>query len=863
MPLKTAQQSAKARKQQYMERLRADPIKYAEYKEKEKVRYQNRKEKLKPKTERGKRQQRKGWREAQERCRAKRKAMSEATNNTPPETPIHQEPLTPVFQFPTSLTTPTTSATVSAERKQRGRKKVRKDRSQAYRTIAKLKLALAKETARAEKYRKRFQRGQKKSSTAVATPRRKTNEMIGKANVSSAVKKTLLFHNVLCQSIRAKHAKTASDKEKQILTKLVTSELLRKYKLAKLCREETGVSAKRMRSAVGGFMEYSRKTYHSVSARCRQTVAKFLERDDNSRITTGRNDTVSRKGEKKQRRLLTETLQNLHAKFVKENPLNVLSYATFCLLRPYWIVAPNKRDRETCLCKIHENGNLVISRLVQMKLLPSSSINVEACVKLALCETSTQACYERRCETCASQLSIMPPAVVDNHTTFTWFQWESVTEEKMIKGKQVRLKKTVKVEKRGTAEDLWAVFQTMLKKLCWHIFVIRHQFTEYRAMKEGCDQYTCVMVIDFSENYTCEQARAVQSSHFGASNSQVSLHTGVAYMSDKMVSFCSLSDCTRHDPAAIWTLLLPVLNHIKAISPNVRHLHIWSDGPTTQYRNKQNFFLASVFIPKLGFSLSTWNFFEAGHGKGPADAVGGVLKRTADQTVDHGVCSITSAGDLLKILSEKTSVTMFSVKEEEMNKIDVMLPKTLKPVAGTMKLHQLQILQEHSLSCRNFSCFCAKPHACECFDAVHVNFPTVPHNQPDTTAHQSTTVRTTNEDSDDETADHTAEVPDPTSGLSDSSPQSLPVVGDWCLVVYDGQVYVGKVTDTEEEGGECEVSTLKCTGNNRFVYPAKEDKIWYSKADILITVTEPHYVSKRVLALDDVAFEAYNARLNN
>jgi len=32
----------------------------------------------------------------------------------------------------------------------------------------------------------------------------------------------------------------------------------------------------------------------------------------------------------------------------------------------------------------------------------------------------------------------------------------------------------------------------------------------------------------------------------------------------------------------------------------------------------------------------TWNFFEASHGKGAADGVGGVLKRTSDRLVKQG-----------------------------------------------------------------------------------------------------------------------------------------------------------------------------------------------------------------------------------
>ena len=43
-----------------------------------------------------------------------------------------------------------------------------------------------------------------------------------------------------------------------------------------------------------------------------------------------------------------------------------------------------------------------------------------------------------------------------------------------------------------------------------------------------------------------------------------------------------------------------------------------------------------MFLSFFSGTNSTWNFFEASHGKGAADGVGGVLKRTADQIVKQG-----------------------------------------------------------------------------------------------------------------------------------------------------------------------------------------------------------------------------------
>jgi hypothetical protein len=43
------------------------------------------------------------------------------------------------------------------------------------------------------------------------------------------------------------------------------------------------------------------------------------------------------------------------------------------------------------------------------------------------------------------------------------------------------------------------------------------------------------------------------------------------------------------------------------------------------------------FIKKHKTTAGTWNLHEAGHGKGEADDIGGVLKRTTDRLVVQGV----------------------------------------------------------------------------------------------------------------------------------------------------------------------------------------------------------------------------------
>lgn len=149
--------------------------------------------------------------------------------------------------------------------------------------------------------------------------------------------------------------------------------------------------------------------------------------------------------------------------------------------------------------------------------------------------------------------------------------------------------------------------------------------------------------VDFSENYALKYAEEVQSFHFAGSRSQVSLHTAVIYTHDfttgsiKPTCVCTISKCTRHDVPAIWAHLIPLLQEAYKQNPFIETKHFLSDSPSSQYRNKYMFYVITQIsqdFPQI--KRISWNYSEAGHGKGAPDGVGAVMKRTADQMVRFG-----------------------------------------------------------------------------------------------------------------------------------------------------------------------------------------------------------------------------------
>lgn len=107
-------------------------------------------------------------------------------------------------------------------------------------------------------------------------------------------------------------------KEKQILSKVIAGKIIKKYRLGKYAHQEFGFSQKMIRANQKrpSFLEYHRKQQSNVITNADEiTLAHFLERDDNSRATTGKRDTITRKQLKIQKRLLSDSLKNLHLKF--------------------------------------------------------------------------------------------------------------------------------------------------------------------------------------------------------------------------------------------------------------------------------------------------------------------------------------------------------------------------------------------------------------------------------------------------------------------------------------------------------------------------------------------------------------------
>lgn len=347
--------------------------------------------------------------------------------------------------------------------------------------------------------------------------------------------------------------------------------------------------------------------------------------------------------------------------------------------------------------------------MIALKFLPSESVH--DLVKKLVCDPSNRDCMYRLCKKCQDKSPVFNSAE-NSSETIVYHQW--VTEEidrPGAKGTMYHVKVTIKKLFASNCQSFQKEFQDQIPNYLKHIYDTAYQHRFLANLRKNLRKNEVLFVMDFSQNYLCKYASEVQSVHFGASKRQIALHTGAFFLKNaknesECVSFCTASDNLNHDAPAVWAHMQPILRLIRQKVPKVDTIHFQSDGPTTQYRNKSNFFLFRHFCKKLKLKFASYNFTAAGHGKSCADGTGGTVKCLCNRAVLNGADVISVQDILNAVRANESKIEIFEVSSEEIEKMGKILPKEIAPIPGTMKIYQLfwsktkeDLLFANTLSC--------------------------------------------------------------------------------------------------------------------------------------------------------------------
>ena len=196
-----------------------------------------------------------------------------------------------------------------------------------------------------------------------------------------------------------------------------------------------------------------------------------------------------------------------------------------------------------------------------------------------------------------------------------------------------------------------------------HVFIKRKQSAYFEYIKDNADDTTVVCQVDYAENFTLQYQDQVQSAHW--SKKQISIFTAYTWLGGsggEGSSYGFVSNSTDHNKYSVIACLEILINEIASVMPDVRQIIFFSDGASSQFKNRYVVQYLTDIMDKTDLNIS-WNYFSTSHGKGVVDSIGGTLKRLVWFEILAGA-RVTSAKDFVDVCHRKTkTITVGFVQE--------------------------------------------------------------------------------------------------------------------------------------------------------------------------------------------------------
>lgn len=424
----------------------------------------------------------------------------------------------------------------------------------------------------------------------------------------------------------------------------------------------------------------------------------------------------------KQKHIMTDTLQQAHIRFLKQNPSVKVSLIHFRKLRPKEVLTVNKHKFNSCLCEYCLNVQYKLDTLNQVsQSMKKPELKVKSkylCVEKSMCQKNTESNFakmifiERECNSCGEstlQKHFEPLLEFNENDTCQWKCWEYRTVKN--RGKEER--KQVLVDKAGSLKHLIDELCKEVNFLSKHLFVAEWQYRQFNYISKHIPKSWLVTIADFSENYRCTAQYEIQSAYYNYH--QVTVHPMLAYYNcpdcTEVVqeSVVFISDDLDHDPAAVEQFSKCPNAHLRNTRGlNYNHEVQFSDGCASQYKSKVSFQNLSTLDHHFERS-----FFGSRHGKGPCDALGGIVKKGAETYVKSRRGTIRNADEMFTFCEAHLKIGNGSKCEhkrrayfyfEKINKGKK--SENLKTFKGTRQLHSVRAVEPGVVEGRNLSCFC-------------------------------------------------------------------------------------------------------------------------------------------------------------
>ncbi|KAK6178203.1 hypothetical protein SNE40_013013 [Patella caerulea] len=352
-----------------------------------------------------------------------------------------------------------------------------------------------------------------------------------------------------------------------------------------------------------------------------------------------------------------------------------------------------------------------------MKALPKSPRKRASLVKIMACEIlDLQAClprtrdnvpseleqkvvdfYESDCSTCCDGKLFEKRFKKSEDKEFSWYQWEDT--DGFVQ----------KVKKQNSSYDAFDELALQLPKFFWHSYIKDKQVASYKHTKSisnGETSEECLLQMDFAENFTCISQDEIQSAHW--KQRQVTVYTVMITYRNEKLSYVITSDNLSHDKNAVAAFTSIMLDIITETLPTVKKICIWTDGPSSQYKNKYIFTLLAKLQEHHAVQLN-WNFFATSRGKGPNDGIGGNVKRIVHRLIMARAAVVYDAQTFTEaVKSSKSQIYILSVTDADIlqrcHELEVHSPWTgPQTFPGTISTHYVRPLENGSVELKFYT----------------------------------------------------------------------------------------------------------------------------------------------------------------
>lgn len=453
----------------------------------------------------------------------------------------------------------------------------------------------------------------------------------------------------------------------------------------------------------------------------------FLLSPEVSREMPAKAEAIRSKGEDGESILLPKhtmmmTMEEAFHQYKDANPGHKIGLTSFRKLAPANLRKVSETNRRTCLCSSCCNVALKIESLKKfIRATPDLVPTCEALLNMSksslgdsiLCPSDkfpSRLCLDQQCSKCQNKLDDELSVLKDHENdVISWYHWEPVTFLKDDKQKQI----VSCVEKRTSLEQFIAAFKVDMKSWPSHMFRATWEHTQMSEVISTISEHQAVVLMDYSENYSCLFKDEVQSGFFD--QRQVTLFPCMAYyLSDnKLVrhAIIGISPELKHDAYLTKAFEDEILKLLKNEVKDLSHVIEWTDGCAAQFKCRSSMY----DISQRGGKFDR-NYFETSHGKSPCDGIGSVIKNSAIRAVTAGSVVINDASSLLKFGEKKlahgprvrekagkkeiSTWSFIYVDEVDRNRGDV------SAVKGIRQFHQVRAVHTGEIKARTLSCYC-------------------------------------------------------------------------------------------------------------------------------------------------------------